>query len=100
MADFGTYNFPDIVSGSTMNEKTFTFTSHPSGNLSKVELKTSRGELLKSPTQITITDAVNWVFKIPAQTITWQKGNRTHSIITTSSTDVVKSFIRGTINII
>lgn len=100
MADYGTYNFADHLSGATMNERTFTFTSHPSGNLTRVELKTSRGETLKSVSAITITDAANWVFKINAQIISWSKGNRTYGIATTSSTGVVKTFIRGTMNIL
>ena len=100
MADYGTYNFADHLSGAIMNEKTFTFTAHPSGNLTKVELKTSRGETIKSGSGITITDAANWVFKIKAQVISWAKGNRTHGITTTSSTGIVKTFIRGTMNIL
>lgn len=100
MADYGTYNFADHLSGATMNEKTFTFSAHPSGTLSRVELKTSRGETLKSGAGITITDAANWVFKIDVQVISWGRGNRTHGITTTSSHGVVKTFIRGTMNIL
>jgi hypothetical protein len=100
MADYGTYNFPDHLSGTTMNEKIFTFSAHPSGILIKVELETSRGESLKSGVGITITDAVNWEFKINTQGIGWSKGDRTYGIVTISSDGVVKTFIRGTINII
>lgn len=100
MADYGTYNFADHISGMTMNEKTFTFTSHPTGTLSSVELKTSRGETIKSGAGITITDAANWVFKINIQVINWDRGNRTHRITTISSNGVVKTFIRGIMNIL
>ena len=63
-------------------------------------LQGDQGETLKSVSAITITDAANWVFKINAQIISWSKGNRTYGIATTSSTGVVKTFIRGTMNIV
>jgi len=100
MADYGTYNFPDLKSGDSLNAKTFTFNTHPPGTLVKVELKTNRGDILRSGSGITITDAVNWVFVIDQQVINWNPGNLTYGITIKSSTGIVKTFIRGSWNIL
>lgn len=100
MANYGTYNFADHKKNTTFNEVEFVFSDHPSGTLSNVSLTTNKGNRLDVGGGITITDAVNWTFKIDAQQINWNKGNNTYVITTTSSHGVVKDFIRGTWNII
>lgn len=91
MANYTTYNFQDHESGDTFNGKTFTFTSHPSGTLSTVQFITNSGRTL----DITIVSSANWVFKIETQVIAWETRVHEYRIVTTSSTGVVKSYIRG-----
>lgn len=96
MAEFGTYNFRDHPKGTTFNGKTFTFTVHPSGTLVLVEFITVRNE----PLTVTIDNAVNWVFSIPQQVISWKEGNYNYTIRTTSSHNVVKEYIVGSWRIV
>ena len=100
MADYAEYNFADHKSGDTFNGKSFVFTDHPEGTLTKVELKTSKGNTIKSGNGITITSAANWSFTIDAQVIDFGKGVLAYGITTTSSLGIVKTFIRGTWTII
>jgi len=93
--EYGIYNFADHKQGTTLNEKTFTFSAHPSGLLTDVILTTNKGNSLKNGEGITIVDAANWTFTIDAQIINWDKEKNTYEIKTISSHGVAKEFIRG-----
>ena len=78
MADYGTYNFPDIRSGDILFEIDFSFDAHHASPISKVEFITDySGYVLSSddPSQVVIDDATNWQFHIPQQVITWVAGS-------------------------
>lgn len=76
MAERAEITINEHKAGMTWNGFVMTFTAHPAGTLTKVELITKTDYKLSSAvaTEITIDDAVNWIVTFERQIIDWSPG--------------------------
>ena len=103
------YNLPDAYKGDTYDDIQFTITINDvaldlTGSTIRCQFKKEKktGALKKTITNtggITVTDAVNGVFKIDAFVLDWDEGDYYYDIKITSATDVVTTYLQGTLNV-
>lgn len=102
-----TYNFPDHIKNDTFNGVSFTVNVNSSPlNLTSGNIIASfrRGyddpRTLITGSGITITNEASGQFRIDSSVINWPAGLYNYDIQITLSTGAVKSYIKGTWNII
>jgi len=106
------YKIADHYKGDTFDGVQFTILNSSDSlpiNLTDCTIKiqfrknTNNGNIVKEITQvdgITITDAVNGVFKIDPFLINWDEGNYYYDIQITFTDNAVRTYIKGTLAII
>jgi len=101
----GTFNWPDLVAGTTMKARTFQVTVNgaaPANSLSAVSVKFAKdGAVTLTPT-VTITNAATWVFTVgptAASSTALESGIHEFDIKTTDSAGVVEKYVAGTITV-
>jgi|WetSurMetagenome_2_1015567.scaffolds.fasta_scaffold1632178_1 hypothetical protein len=96
MIKVGTYNFPDQISETTVDDISITITSNDIPvSITGVQIKFSNGVTYSNPTQITITDGPNGEFLIKSHMMTWGKGTYKHKFILTLLDGRVKQYVEG-----
>ena len=96
MIKIGTYNFPEQISQTTVDDISFTITSDLIPvSITGVRFEFSNGVNLISPTNVTITNGPNGQFVIPSFLMTWGKGYYKYKMFLTLTGGAIKQYAEG-----